>query len=137
MSKDGDIAAYVVLALGAGALLLANKRKSKHPRKDKSGEGCDPLEESEHGYICVAEDGDFILRPEAPKFLGFGPYPSREVVDGVLSRLGFSNNLVEFQTFISQTTKWNLRTDGIVDADTMSALKHSEELLEAGKWHKA
>ncbi len=135
MSKD-DIVAYTVLALGAGALLLANKRKPKPPRKDKSGDGCDPLEEAEHGYICVSEDGDFILRPEAPKFLGFGPYPNRATVDEVLARLGFSNDLVEFQTFISQTTKWNLRTDGIIDADTMSALKYSEELLEAGKWHK-
>ena len=115
MSKDADIGAYVVLALGAAALLLANKRKPKHPRKDKSGEGCDPLEEAEHGYICVAEEGDFILRPEAPKFLGFGPYPSREAVDAVLDRLGLSNNLSEFQTFTSQTTRWSLRTDGVVD----------------------
>ena len=136
MSKDGDIGALLVLALGIGALVLASKKKSKPPRKDRSGEVCDPLEEAEHGYICVAEDGDFILRPEASKFLGFGPYPNRETVNNVLARLGFSSSLSDFQTFISQTTKWSLRTDGVVDADTMYALQESEELLEAGKWHR-
>jgi hypothetical protein len=135
MSEDGDIGALALLALGVGALFLANKRRPKPPRKDRSGEECDPLEEAD-GYICVAEDGDFILRPEAPKFLGFGLYPSREVVNSVLARLGFSDDLSDFQTFTSQTTRWSLRIDGIVDADTMSALKEAEELLEAGKWHK-
>lgn len=136
MSKDGDIGALAILALGAGALFLSSRKKPKPPRKDLDGEICDPLEETPHGYICVAEDGDFILRREAPKFLGFGPYPNRATVDAVLERLGFSNDLIEFQTYASQTSKWNLRTDGIVDADTMSALKEAEELLEAGRWHK-
>ena len=136
MSQNGDIGAFVVLALGVGALILASKKKPKPPREDRSGQGCDPLEEAD-GYICVSEEGDFILRPEAPKFLGFGPYPNREAVNEVLARLGFSNDLSEFQTFTSQTTRWNLRIDGVVDADTMRALEGAEELLEVGRWHKS
>jgi len=136
MNRDSDIGALAILALGIGALFLANKKKPKSQRKDRDGEICDPLEEPPHGYICVAEDGEFVLRHEAPKFLGFGPYPSREAVNKVLERLGFSDDLTEFQTYASQTSRWNLRTDGVVDADTMSALKEAEELLEAGKWHR-
>lgn len=137
MSSDGDIGAYVILGLGIGALVLASRKKPKPARKDQAGEACDPLEETPHGYICVAEDGGFILRREAPKFLGFGPYPSRAVVDKVLAELGFSSDIGEFQTYMSQTTRWSLRTDGIIDADTIHALKEADELLAAGKWHKA
>ena len=137
MSSNSDIGAYVALAIGAGAILLANRRKVKLKRKDRTGDVCDPLEEAPNGYICVSEDDDFVLRPEARKFLGFGSYPDRKAVDTTLARLGFSDDLTEFQTFISQTSRWNLRLDGVVDADTMAALAESEELLEAGKWRKS
>lgn len=134
MTERDDIGAYVVLAFGAGLLWMANRPKPRPARKDRDGESCDPLQSPPDGYICVAENGDFVLRREAPKFLGFGPYPNRAAVDEVLSRLGMQN-LTEFQMFMSQTTRWNLRTDGVVDADTMQALQEAEELLEAGKWH--
>lgn len=135
MANTDDIGAYVVLAFGAGILWMASKPKPRPKRKDHDGEVCDPLEDPPDGYICVAEDGDFVLRREALKFLGFGPYPNRDAVDSVLKRLGMQD-LAEFQTFMSQTTRWSLRTDGVVDANSMKALKGAEELLEAGKWHR-
>lgn len=134
MADKDDIGPALVLAFGAAALWWANRPKPVKKRKDRDGEACDPLGEVPDGYICVAEDGDFILRREAPKFLGFGPYPNQEAVDDVLKRLGMQD-LAEFQTFMSQTTRWSLRTDGVVDANTMRALKDAEELLAAGKWH--
>lgn len=133
MADRDDIGAYALLAFGVAALWVANKPKPRPKRADRSGESCDPLKESPDGYICVSEDGDFVLRKEQSKFLGYGPYPDRQAVDLVLAQLGMSD-LAEFQSFMSQTSRWDLRTDGVIDAATMDALKEAEELFEAGKW---
>lgn len=133
MERD-DLGAYAILALGLGALWIVNRPKSKAKPKDRTGESCDPLSKPPNGYVCVTENGEFVLRKEEPKIVGFGPYPSQSAVDEVLNRLGMQS-LSEFQTFMSQTTRHALRTDGVADINTMNALKEAEELLEAGKWH--
>ncbi len=130
-----DIGAYVVLAFGLGILWMANRPAPRPKRRDREGEmWCDPLTPPPIGYICVPEGNDFVLKKETPKILGYGPYPNQEVVDSVLNRLGM-RSLQEFQIFMSQTTRHALRTDGVADFETMTALKEAEELFEAGKWH--
>jgi len=84
----------------------------------------------------VAENDDFVLEEEAEQFLGFGPYRSRQDVDGVLEKLGFSNGDLEgFERYMSQTTPWDLSIDGQPDKQSMLALAEAQKLYDAGRWN--
>lgn len=134
MDSD-DIGAYLVLFAGAGLLYAASRKKPKPKRKSRKGEECDPLEKSPHGYICVTDEDGFTLDEEAEKFLGFGPYASLSAVEEMLQNLGFpGGDLAGFQRYVSETSQWDLRTDGEIDKQTMLALADAEKLYDAGRW---
>ena len=118
-----------------GLLYAATRKKERPKRKSRKGQACDPLQKPPHGYMCVAEGEGFVLEEEAEKFIGFGPYSSRQEVDHVLEKLGFSGGDLEgFERYMSQTTPWDLQIDGEPDKQSMLALAEAERLYDAGRW---
>lgn len=135
MSDRGDIVPYLVLAGGLIALRMATKKKPREKTPDRSGEKCEPDSESPVGYVCSTDGKEFVLHPEAGRYIGYSPYINREQVDSVLEKLGFPGGDIEaFQIYMTQTSKYTLRQDGHPDPETMKALRHAENQLHASKW---
>jgi len=130
---------FALLAVGVGSLYLATRPKKKKFREDRTGEICDPMDSPPLGYKCKSDDTakHFKLYPETKIRLGYQPFADKKDVDDTIEELGFFNGDVKsFQNFMSQTTKWDLRTDGVIDQETLKALKEAKELLSEGDWHK-
>jgi len=133
-----SVAPFALLIFGVGALYLANHQKPKKKQVDRTGEICDPMGKVPLGYQCVSDGRHFKLYPEGKNRLGYSPFADKKDVDDTIEQLGFYNGDVkEFQTFMSQTTKWNLRTDGFIDKETLLALQDAKDLKKQGVWHKA
>lgn len=132
--KSEDI---VPLALLGAGLLLLGKAAKRGPRKlkDRSGEKCDPKESAPYGYECGQITGGWELRKEQEKFIGYGHYNNRAGIDEALLRLGFPDGYLKgFQVYMSAISEWELRTDGKLDSDTITALDEAEGLLDRGEW---
>ena len=135
MSFSDEYGPFLILGAGLVMLSLATKRKPR-VHTDRSGETCVPGEDVPEGYECEwVDDGVFELRAERGNFVGYGPYPSRKAVDNALSSLGFPGaNLAGFQRHMTLISTHDLRQDGVVDRDTVLALKEAEGMLERGIW---
>lgn len=122
--------------LGAGVLMIAHANK-KSPRKlvDRSGEKCAAGEEAPYGYECAQVVGGWELRPETKSFVGYGSFINRASVDSALVSLGFSyGDLEHFQNYMSMAYGWDLRKDGVVDSQSMKALREAVNMLSRDEW---
>jgi len=125
-----------LLLLGAGVIMISVASK-KAPRKlpDLSGEKCDPKKDAPLGYECAQAIGGWELAPEIEQFVGYGPYVNRKTVDNTLAILGFEHgDLQHFQNYMSMAYGWELRKDGVVDAESMKALKEAENMSARNEW---
>ena len=134
MSLRDDYAPFALMGAGLFVLGMASKRK---PRKaqDRAGEPCNPDEPAPFGYQCGQAPGGWKLIEEQGHFTGFGPYINRDAVDDALLSVGFpGGNLAGFQGYTSLVYEKNLRTDGVIDRDSMFALREAEMMLSRDEW---
>ena len=134
MSFSDEYGHFLLLGAGVAMLVIASQRK---PRKleDRSGESCDPDESAPFGHECHQVDGDWKLRPGTRHFIGYGPYISRRNLDHALARLGFpGGNVAGFQAYMSSIYKHDVRKDGIIDGETVVAIREAEQMLDRGEW---
>lgn len=134
MSFFEEYGHLVLLGAGVAMIGMATKRK---PRKieDRTGEECDPEGDVPFGYQCGQVPGGWELRQEESRFHGYGPYINYESVVRALDSLGFpGGNLRGFQHYMSMAYARDLRKDGVVDGDSMRALRDAEQMLARDEW---
>ena len=134
MSLRSEYAPFVLMGAGLLVLGLAGKRK---PRKseDRAGEVCDPDEDAPAGYQCARTTDGWKLIGEQEHFTGFGPYINHNAVGEALASVGFPDgDLAGFQEYASLMHEKDLRNDGVIDRDTMFALREAEMMLSRGEW---
>jgi len=127
---------FPLALLGAGVLMLS-KASKRGPRKlkDRKGEECNPNDSAPYGYECGQVAGGWELKEERERYLGFGHYNNRAGIDAALESLGYpGGNLQGFQIYMSMISDWDLRTDGLIGQDTITALEEAEEALARGEW---
>ncbi len=133
MTSD-DIVPLALLGVGVFMLSKASKRGPRQ-HKERKGDECNPNDSAPYGYECGQVAGGWELREERERYLGFGHYNNRAGIDAALASLGYpGGNLQGFQIYMSSVSDWDLRRDGLLDPDTITALEEAEGMLGRGEW---
>ena len=134
MSFMEDYGHFLLLGAGVVAIAAGSQRKTRKLEK-RAGEECDPNNPPPSGYQCGQIPGGWELMEESGHFTGFGSYINAEAVTDALESLGFPNgDLAGYQAYFSLVYEGELRRDGIVDKDSLVALKEGENMLAREEW---